>query len=114
MKEGAGITVRAGVKIGALTGMILFAVIGLTPAFFISGSGAVMVLAAITGGPVEPTVLMRALIVVISVTGIMVVAAFFTMVGSLIGAVLGYTVEALSPSRSDSSEEHAAKGGNKA
>ena len=114
MKEEAKNTVRAGVKIGALTGIILFAVLGLTPALFVSGSGAVMVLAAITGGPVEPTVLMRALIIVISVTGIMALAACFTMVGSAAGAMLGYISEALSPSRASSSEEHAAKDGNKA
>ncbi|MCK4911094.1 MAG: hypothetical protein KAR83_05610 [Thermodesulfovibrionales bacterium] len=114
MKEGAKQTVRAGAKIGGLAGVILFVVFGLTPALFLGGSGAIMVLAAITGGPVEPSVLMRALIVVLSVTGIMAVAACFTMVGSAVGAGLGYVAEAMSPSRASSSEEPAAKDGNKA
>lgn len=113
MEEEARNTVRAGVKIGGLAGVILFVVLGLAPALFLSGSGAIMVLALVTGGPVEPSVLMRALIVVLSVTGIMAVAASFTMAGAAMGAVLGYLAEALSPSGAKS-RELARKSENKA
>lgn len=111
MKPEGKNTVKAGVKIGTLAGGILYLLAGLAPSFFISGSGALMILSALTGGPVEPTVIMRGLIVLFSVAGMLVVAAGFLMAGGAAGAVLGYVAEALSPSRAtDAGEEHAAHG----
>jgi hypothetical protein len=104
MREESRRTARAGVRIGALAGGILFIVFGLGPSFFLGSSGMLLLLSFITGGPVEPTVFMRSLIVLGSVFGTLAAAAAFLVAGATAGAALGYAAEALMPTRRTTQE----------
>jgi len=95
MKQDRKNTMAAGTRIGAVAGMILFAVFGLVPGAYIGSFGAVSMLAAITGGPVEPSLIMRLLIVVGALVGVGVSAVIGIVGGAIAGTGLGYIAELL-------------------
>ena len=95
MKEDKKDMMKAGTKIGAVAGMILFVAFGLVPGAYLGSYAALAVLAALTGGPVEPTLIMRALIVVGALVGVGVSAVIGIVGGAIGGTALGYTAEAL-------------------
>lgn len=95
MKEDKRDMMRAGTKIGAIAGTILFAVGGLVPGAYLGSYAALAVLATLTGGPVEPTLIMRVLIVVGALLGVGVSAIVGIVGGALSGTFLGYMADAV-------------------
>ena len=87
--------VRMGTKIGAALGGLVCLTFGLLPGFYFGSYGALVVLKHLTGGPVEPTVLVRMIVAVGIMLGIVCIASASIVVGSILGTVLGYLVEAL-------------------
>ncbi len=88
--------VRMGTKIGATLGVLVFLAFGLLPGFYFGSYGALVVLKHLTGGPVEPTVLVRMIVAVGIMLGIVCIASVSIVVGSILGTVLGYVIEAVS------------------
>lgn len=95
MKENRKNMMAAGTKIGSLAGVIAFVVFGLIPGAYLGSYAALAVLATLTGGPVEPTLIMRTLIVVGALAGVGVSAIVSIIGGALSGTALGYVAEAL-------------------
>ena len=87
--------VRMGTKIGAALGGLVCLTFGLLPGFYFGSYGALVVLKHLMGGPVEPTVLVRMIVAVGIMLGIVCIASVSIVVGSIVGTVLGYAVEAL-------------------
>ncbi len=87
-------TIRAGMKIGATIGGLVFLVLGIVPGFYFGSFGTLILLQKLMGGTVEPTLFVRAAIVIGIVIGIACSAAVSLVVGGLLGTALGYIVSA--------------------
>jgi hypothetical protein len=87
-------TVKAGMKIGATVGGLVFLVFGIMPGFYFGSFGTLILLQKLMGGTVEPTLLVRAAIVMGIAIGIACAAAVSLVVGGLLGTALGYLVSA--------------------
>jgi hypothetical protein len=87
-------TVKAGMKIGATVGGLVFMVFGIVPGFYFGSFGTLILLQKLMGGTVEPTLFVRAAIVMGIVVGIACAAAVSLVVGGLLGTALGYLVSA--------------------
>jgi hypothetical protein len=77
-----------GAIVGAAAGIILFAVFGFLPAFRFGSYLALFILQKAAGKSVEPSAWARFFIVSSALVSILMGAAFFTVIGSLIGTVL--------------------------
>jgi hypothetical protein len=75
--------------IGAAVGLALFLAIGLLPALLYGGYAGVLLAGGIFGTPVNPTFLVRALIVFGMVLGVTGVGALFAVGGAAAGAAVG-------------------------
>jgi hypothetical protein len=87
-------TVRTGMKMGATIGGLAFLVVGVMPGFFFGSYGTLILLQKLMGGPVEPTLFVRAAIVMGIVVGLACAATVSILVGGLLGTALGYIVSA--------------------
>ncbi len=87
--------VRMGTKIGALLGGIVFLIFGIIPGFYFGSYGTLLLLNQLTGGPLEPTLIVQMIMVVGILLGIVCVASVSIVVGAIIGTILGYLVEAI-------------------
>jgi len=87
-------TIKAGMKIGATVGGLVFLVFGIMPGFYFGSYGTLILLQKLMGGSVEPTLFVRAAIVMGIVVGIACAAAVSIVVGGLLGTALGYLVSA--------------------
>jgi hypothetical protein len=87
-------TVKAGMKIGATVGGLVFLVFGIMPGFYFGSFGTLILLQKLSGGTVEPTLIMRAIIVMGIMVGIACAAAVCLVVGGLMGTAMGYIVSA--------------------
>jgi len=85
-------TVKTGMKIGAVVGGILFLVFGVMAGFYFGSYGTLFILQKLMGGTVEPTLFVRAAIVVGIGVGIAASATVSIVTGGLLGTVLGYVV----------------------
>jgi len=85
-------TAKTGMKIGATAGGLVFLVFGIMPGFYFGSYGALILLQKLMGGTVEPTLFVRAAIVMGIVVGIACAAAASLVIGSLVGTALGYVV----------------------
>jgi hypothetical protein len=85
-------TVKAGMKIGATVGGLVFLVFGIMPGFYFGSYGTLILLQKLAGGAVEPTLIVRALIVMGIVVGISCAATVCLVVGGLLGTVAGIAV----------------------
>jgi hypothetical protein len=85
-------TVKAGMKIGATVGGLVFLVFGIMPGFYFGSYGTLILLQKLMGGTVEPTLFVRAAIVMGIVVGVACAAAVSLVVGGLLGTALGYIV----------------------
>ena len=85
-------TIKAGMKIGATIGGLVFLVLGIVPGFYFGSFGTLILLQKLMGGTVEPTLFVRAAIVMGIVIGIACSAAVSLVVGGLLGTALGYIV----------------------
>lgn len=88
-------TVKVGRNIGAVIGGILFLIFGLVPGFYFGSFGTLVVLSHLTGGPVEPTIISRILVVMGIVLGVFCIGAVSVVVGALFGTAVGYVTDAL-------------------
>jgi len=95
-------TVKTGMKIGATVGGIVFAIFGIMPGFYFGSYGTLILLQKLMGGAVEPTLFVRAAVVMGIVVGIACAAAVSIVVGSLLGTAVGYAV---SPKASRTQED---------
>ena len=75
--------------VGAAIGLALFLAIALLPALLYGGYAGVLLAGGIFGTPVQPTFLVRALIVFGMVMGVMGVGALFAVGGAVAGAAVG-------------------------
>ncbi len=87
-------TVKAGMKIGATVGGLVFLVLGIVPGFYFGSYGTLILLQKLMGGAVEPTLFVRAAVVMGIVVGIACAAAVSIVVGGLLGTALGFVVSA--------------------
>jgi hypothetical protein len=87
-------TVKTGMKIGATIGGLVFLVFGIMPGFYFGSYGTLILLQKLMGGTVEPTLFVRAAVVMGIVVGIACAAAASLVVGGLLGTALGYLVSA--------------------
>jgi len=85
-------TTRTGMKIGALTGGLVFAVFGIMPGFYFGSYGTLILLQKLMGGAVDPTLFVRAAVVMGIVVGIACAAAVSIVVGGVLGTAMGYLV----------------------
>ncbi len=86
------VTVKSGMKIGATRGGLVFLVFGIMPGFYFGSYGTLILLQKLMGGAVEPTLFVRAAIVIGIVIGISCAAAVSIVVGGLLGTVAGLAV----------------------
>jgi hypothetical protein len=75
--------------VGAAVGLALFLAIALLPALLYGGYAGVLLAGGIFGTPVQPTFLVRALIVFGMVMGVTGVGALFAVGGAVAGAAVG-------------------------
>jgi hypothetical protein len=75
--------------IGAAVGLALFLAVALLPALLYGGYAGVVLAGGIFGTPVQPTALVKALIVFGMVLGVTGVASLFTVAGAALGAAVG-------------------------
>ncbi len=92
-------TVKAGMKIGAVAGGLVFVVFGIMPGFYFGSYGTLILLQKLMGGTVEPTLFVRAAVVMGIVVGIACAAAVSIVVGGLLGTAMGFIVSAPAASR---------------
>src|SRR6266511_4320977 len=92
-------TVKTGMKIGATVGGLVFAVFGIMPGFYFGSYGTLILLQKLMGGTVEPTLVVRAAIVMGIMVGIACAAAVCLVVGGLLGTAMGFLVSAPSTLR---------------
>ncbi len=85
-------TVKTGMKLGATIGGLVFVVAGIAPGFYFGSFGTLILLQKIMGGTVEPTLFVRAAIVMGIGVGIASAATVSIVVGGLLGAAMGYIV----------------------
>jgi hypothetical protein len=100
-------TVKAGMKIGASIGGLVFAIFGIMPGFYFGSYGTLILLQKLMGGTVEPSLFVRAAIVMGIVVGIACVAAVSIVVGGLLGTAMGYVVSAPAAMREKQAAEKA-------
>ncbi len=87
-------TVKAGAKIGATIGGVVFLVFGIVPGFYFGSYGTLILLQKLMGGTVEPTLFVRAAVVMGIAVGIACTAAVSIVVGGLLGTAMGFVVSA--------------------
>ena len=88
------VTINTGMKMGATIGGMLFLAMGIVPGFYFGSFGTLMLLQKLSNGPIEPTLFVRAAIVMGIAIGIACAAAISVAMGSLAGAVIGSAVSA--------------------
>jgi len=87
-------TVKTGMKIGATVGGLVFLVFGIMPGFYFGSFGTLILLQKLMGGTVEPTLIVRALIVMGIMIGIVCAAVLCLVAGGLLGTAMGFVVSA--------------------
>src|SRR5512142_2561532 len=87
-------TVKSGMKIGATVGGLIFLVFGIMPGFYFGSYGTLILLQKLMGGRVEPTLIVRAAIVMGTVIGIACAAGVSLVVGGPLGTAMGVLVSA--------------------
>ena len=86
-------TVKSGMKIGATVGGLVFLLAGIVPGFYFGSFGTLILLQKIMG-TVEPTLFVRAAIVMGIGVGIACAATVSIVVGGLLGTVAGFIASA--------------------
>lgn len=84
-------TVKAGVKIGASVGVILWFLFGILAGTHFGGYSTIILINKLFGS-VEPTLIIRALVVMGMVVGVATIGSLCLVVGGLLGAFFGWIV----------------------
>ena len=88
--------VLMGTKVGAAIGLIGFLIFGIMPGFFFGSYGSLLVVSHLMGGvPVEPTMLVRAVVAVGILMGVVCIASVSIVTGAIIGTAIGYLIESV-------------------
>ncbi len=103
-------TVKSGMKIGATVGGLVFLVFGIMPGFYFGSFGTLVLLQKLMGGTLEPTLVVRAAVVMGIMVGIASAAAVCLVVGGLLGTVAGFVVSAPAAMREKQTVEEKAQG----
>ena len=85
-------TVKMGAKFGAILGAILYPFLGILPAFYFGSYGALILLSKLMGGTVEPSLVVRAVVVMGALVGLASAACLFLVVGGLVGTAIGFFI----------------------
>jgi hypothetical protein len=93
--------------VGAGIGLALFLAIALLPSLLYGGYAGLMLASGIVGAPVQPTFLVRGLIVFGMVLGVTAVASLFAVVGAAAGAAVGALTHATEPAEKTHAAEKA-------
>lgn len=96
MKEDTRKSLRTGRKIGALVGGIMFAVFGIVPGFYFGSYATIILLSQLTGGPLDPGIMVRILVAVGTMMGLFCTAAVSIVIGSVAGTAMAYVAETMS------------------
>jgi hypothetical protein len=75
--------------VGAGIGLALFLAIALLPAILYGGYAGLLLAGGIVGTPVQPTFLVKALIIFGMVLGVTGIASLFAVLGAVAGAAVG-------------------------
>ena len=75
--------------VGAGLGLALFLAVALLPAILYGGYAGLLLAGGIVGTPVQPTLLVKALIVFGMVLGVTGIASLFAVLGAVAGAAVG-------------------------
>ena len=102
-------TIKTGMKIGATVGGLVFLAFGIMPGFYFGSYGTLILLQKLMGGAVEPTLIVRAVVVMGILVGIGCAATVSIVVGGLLGTAAGAIVSAPSALRERKAVEAAAK-----
>ena len=98
-------TIKAGMKIGSTIGGLVFLVFGIMPGFYFGSFGTLILLQKLSGGAVEPTLIVRAVVVMGIVVGIACAATVSIVVGGLLGTAMGYLVSSPAQIREKAEEK---------
>ncbi len=82
--------VKAGAKIGAVVGTIVWFLFGILAGFHFGGYSTIILLNKLFGEALEPTLIVRAIIVAGMAVGIATVGSVCLVVGGLLGALGGW------------------------
>lgn len=85
-------SVRTGAKIGAGIGLLAWVVVGILPAFYLGGYGAISLLHKLTGSAVEATLFARAFVLAGMLVSIATAGTCMTVIGALLGSAFGWLV----------------------
>ncbi len=85
-----------GRKMGAVVGGIIFLAFGIVPGFYFGSYATVILLSHLFGGALEPSIIVRATVVVGTLLGLFCVASASIVVGAVLGTALAYVVDAVS------------------
>ncbi len=85
-------TIKTGMKIGATIGGLVFLAFGIMPGFYFGSYGTLILLQKLMGGPAEPTLIVRAVVVMGILVGIACAATVCIVVGGLLGTAAGAIV----------------------
>ena len=102
-------TIKTGMKIGATVGGLVFLAFGIMPGFYFGSYGTLILLQKLSGGAVEPTLIVRAVVVMGILVGIACAATVSIVVGGLLGTAAGAIVSAPSALRERKTAEAVAK-----
>ena len=93
--------------IGAGVGLALFLALALLPAILYGGYAGLLLAGGIVGTPVQPTFLVRGLIVFGMVLGVTGIASLFAVMGAVAGAAVGALTAAVTPAQKASAASKA-------
>jgi hypothetical protein len=85
--------------VGAGIGLVAFLAIALLPAILYGGYAGLLLAGGIVGTPVQPTFLVKGLIVFGMVMGVTGIASLFAVLGAVAGAAVGALTSSVSPAR---------------
>lgn len=97
-------TVKAGAKMGTITGGILFFIFGLLPGVYFGGYTMIILISTLTGEPLKTSILTKTAIVIGVMFGVFGALAVFLIGGALTGMLLGYLSEAFGHKKLDEKE----------
>jgi hypothetical protein len=85
--------------VGSGIGLALFLAIALLPAILYGGYAGLLLAGGIVGTPVQPTLLVRGLIIFGMVLGVTGIASLFAVLGAVAGAAVGALTGKVAPAR---------------
>jgi hypothetical protein len=91
--------------VGAGIGLALFLAIALLPAILYGGYAGLMLAGGIVGTPVQPTFLVKALIVFGMVLGVTGIASLFAVLGAVAGAAVGALTGKVAPAKKAAADQ---------